>query len=336
MQLFKSLVSFLFKLFKFVLVTATILLILAAIIGHTVRDRTVELGLLMYIPLLPVGIFVVLVDLSLKGRSIFFRFSLTLIGLGIMTWGGLTMVGTGGQINSEPDRIISVLHWNVHYGAREQSHWKSIRNDIEQRHPDFAIISEPPAGKKFNLLLKQMNWSAVKYNKTSTNTIAICSTWPVNNKRLVKIRNGRAMLATVTIRGKSLRILAIDGNRNMSKRYLVMSRRLLPRWRTPMLTDIAKAVKIAQKHGQTIDIIAGDFNAISISSGFDAFAHIGGGYKLASKFADGWRGTWKSYLPLYDVDHVWVHKRFQAIRTKLFTNLKSDHRGQLVELQLPL
>ncbi len=323
---------FLFNLLKFLLVTATVSFIIAAVVGHTVRDRTVELGLLMYIPLLPVGLWAILLDLCLKGRSLPTRFSLTLIGLLVSIWGGLVMMGNGGS-QIEPSKLVSVLHWNVHWGGGK-GNWESIRNDIVKRHPDLAIISEPPSRKKFNLLLKQMGWSAIKHNKTSKNTLAVCSAWPSRFERAVKIRNGKAMIVTVTVQKQSLRILAVDGTRNMSKRYLVISKRLLPRWRTPMLKDIVKAISAAQKRGQPIDIVAGDFNAIGISLGFDAFAQVGGGYNLASKFANGWRGTWKSYLPLYDIDHVWVHKRFRAIRTKLFTNLKSDHREQLVEFQL--
>jgi endonuclease/exonuclease/phosphatase (EEP) superfamily protein YafD len=328
---------FLFALFKFLLVTATVLVISAAIVGHTVRDRTVELGLLMYIPLLPLGLWAVCLDISLIGRSLpKFRFGLTLIGLGIITWGSLSMIGMADtQTNLEPSKLVSVLHWNVHWGGGRKN-WKSIRNDIEQRNPDIAIISEPPGKNRFKLLLKQMNWSKVMHKNTASNTLAVCSSLPLRFERRLKIRNGKAMIAVVTVRGQSLRVLAVDGNRNMSRRHVVLSRQLLPRWRTPMLTDVAKNITAAHKRGQPIDIIAGDFNAISLSSGFDAFANAGGGYNLASKFSNGWRGTWKSYLPLYDIDHVWVHKSFSGLRAKLFTNLKSDHRGQLVQFQLPV
>jgi len=332
-----SLGNFLFKLIKFLLVTATVFFILAALIGHTVRDRTVELGLLMYIPLLPLGLWAVCLDLGLKGRSLpNLRFSLTLIGLVLSIWGGFMMMGNGGSWpDLEPNQLVRIMHWNVHWGGGGKQNWQSIRNDIKQRQPDLAIISEPPSRHKFNKLLNQMGWVAVKHNRTPKNTLAICSGWPLRFERVVKIRNGKAMIAVVTVQeGQPLRILAVDGSRNMSRRYSVLSRHLLPRWRTPMLTDIVKAISAAYKRGKPIDIVAGDFNAISISLGFDAFSQVSGGYNLASKFASGWRGTWKAYLPLYDIDHVWVHKRFQALRTKLFTNRKSDHRGQLVEFQL--
>ncbi|EDN65683.1 hypothetical protein BGP_0105 [Beggiatoa sp. PS] len=39
-------------------------------------------------------------------------------------------------------------------------------------------------------------------------------------------------------------------------------------------------------------------------------------------------------MPLFDLDHIWIHKRFQGLRTELFTQKGSDHRGQLVQFQL--
>ncbi|HHB92272.1 MAG TPA: hypothetical protein ENK59_03560 [Thioploca sp.] len=70
------------KLTNYLTIT-TILVIILASIGHTVRDITVEFGLLMYIPLLPLGLWTILWDLSQMGRSLS-HFSLTLVGLGIL------------------------------------------------------------------------------------------------------------------------------------------------------------------------------------------------------------------------------------------------------------
>lgn len=327
---------FLWNLVGTIISIATLLVILLGVIGHTVRDYTVELGLLMYIPLLPLGLWAVFWDLFKVGRSLpGFRFGLTFIGLGIIIWGGLSMIGMGGnQSHFDPSQQISVLHWNVHWGGEGKGAWKSIRHDIEQRHPDIAILSEPPVQHQLNQLLKHKGWSIIKHQNTPSNVLAVCSTWPLQLERLVRIREAKGMIVVVTVRGQALRILAIDGRRNMSRRHPVLSRQVLPRWRTPMLKDIVRTIQ--KSTGQTIDIIAGDFNAISLSRGFDAFAEVGGGYHLASKFAHDWRGTWPSFLPLYDLDHVWIHKRFQGLRTEFLTNLKSDHRGQWVQFQMPI
>ncbi len=313
------------------LTITTILFILLASIGHVVRDRTVELGLLMYIPLLPLGLWTILWDLSQMGHSLpNFRFSLTLVGLGIAVWGSVSMLGTGHTQIDLAENSVSILHWNVRWGGRNG--WQSISQDIIQRNPDIAIISETPAKVKLNQLLNQLGkqWSMITYNDKKRNPLAIYSPWPLQLEDYVKIKNVSAMTVIVTLNNQPLRILAIDSGRNMSTKFAIMSREILPRWRTPMLADMTKTIADYQTAGKPIDIIAGDFNALSISLGFEDFDQVAGGYNLAAKFSNDWRGTWKSYLPLYDLDHVWVHKRFTGLRAKLFTNLKTDHRGQIV------
>ncbi len=306
----------------------TIFLILLATIGHIVRDRTVELALLMYIPLLPLGLWTILWDLSQKGHSLPFRFLLTFIGLGMAIWGSVSMIGMGGtQTNVEESTEINILHWNVRWGAGNG--WQSISQEIKQKNPDIAILNETPSKTKLNQLLKQLGsqWSMIMYKDKRKNPLVVYSAWPLQLESYVKIKNVSAMTVIVTLHNQSLRILAIDAGRNMLMR-------ILPRWRTPMLANIVKTVKDYQIKGKPIDIIAGDFNALSISLGFEDFNRVAGGYHLASKFSNDWRGTWKSYFPVYDVDHVWVHKRFKGLRTNLFTNLKTDHRGQMVRFNL--
>jgi endonuclease/exonuclease/phosphatase (EEP) superfamily protein YafD len=319
----------------YALTIATVLLILLAITGQIVRDRTVELALLMYIPLVPLGLWAILLDLVQIGRSLpRLRFGLSFIGLAILTWGTVSMMGMGGtEIQTEAKTQISILHWNVYWGGK-RGNWHLIRHEIEQRKPDIAIISEPPSKNRLNQLLKTLGWATIMYKETRSNPLAVCSLWPLKFERYLKIKDADAMTVIVTVQGHPLRVLAIDAGRNMSKKLVILSRPLLPRWRMPMLTDIVKTIETHHAIGQPIDIIAGDFNAISHSLGFDRFADAGGGYFLASKFSWDWRGTWKSYLPLFDLDHVWIHKRFQGLRTELFTHPGSDHRGQMVQFQL--
>jgi endonuclease/exonuclease/phosphatase (EEP) superfamily protein YafD len=329
--------QFLVRFLIYSLTITTLVVILLALIGQIVRDRTVELGLLMYIPVLPLGIWAVALDLWQAGYSLpGFRFGLTLIGLGLMTWGEMTMIGQGATLGHlNPDIQVSVLHWNISWGGVGKTGWQSISRDIRRRHPDIAILTETPHKFKLNRFLnKQMGWSMVMYEDTRSNPLAICSAWPLQLEQFVKIRDGVAMTVIVRVKNYPLRILAVDGKRNMSKRVTILSRQVLPRWRTPLLNDIARFIARSEQQGKPIDIIAGDFNTISRSLGFDALAQVGGGYHLASKYSAHWRGTWISILPLYDIDHVWVHKRFPGLSANLFTNLATDHRGQLVKFHL--
>jgi endonuclease/exonuclease/phosphatase (EEP) superfamily protein YafD len=105
--------------------------------------------------------------------------------------------------------------------------------------------------------------------------------------------------------------------------------------RTPMLHDIARACSQAYNSGEPIDLIVGDFNAVSRSIGFDAVESAGGGFVLASRFCAGWRGSWPSFFPLFDIHHVWARSDWTIVSCRLFTNFASDHRGQVVRLDFP-
>jgi endonuclease/exonuclease/phosphatase family metal-dependent hydrolase len=331
--------SILKKFWHFLLILIswlTFLAIILAFLGQIVRDPTVEWALLMYIPLVPLGIGALIWDLFLQGRSLPGRFGLLIVGLIAVIWGCIAMIGMGAMnAPAASGQQLTVLHWNVRWGGRGQNGWASIRHDIIQQHPDIIIISETPTKDRLNQLIEQLGnqWTMVMLWKTRSNPLAVASSWPLSIERIVHIRDGVAMVVVVMVEGQPLRILAVDGKRNMSDRLRVMSRQVLPRWRKPMLESVTHFLERDAQQEKTIDLIAGDFNALSISLGFKPFTSVGGGYYLASQFSTGWRGTWKSYLPLYDIDHVWVHKRFKGLRTELITNWATDHRGQRVEFQ---
>lgn len=318
----------------------TLLAILLGLVGQIVRDPSVEWALLMYIPLVPLGIWALIWDLFLKGQSLpRLRFGLLIIGLLAVIWGCTAMIGTGAMNTPVASkRQLTILHWNVRWGGKGKNGWASICHDIIRQRPDITIISETPSKKRLNQLIEQLGnpWTMVMYEETRWNPLAVASLWPLSIERIVKIRNGVAMVVVVMVEEQPLRILAIDGKRNMSNQLVVMSKRVLPRWREPMLKSTARFLEHSAQQGKTIDLIAGDFNALGASLGFKPFTFIGGGYYLASQFSFGWRGTWMSYFPLYDIDHVWVHKRFKGLHTELITNWATDHRGQRVQFQSPL
>lgn len=117
-----------------------------------------------------------------------------------------------------------------------------------------------------------------------------------------------------------MRVLAVDG---MSDPRLSRTRRLL---------ELADECARADREGRPVDLIAGDFNSVGTSIGFNALASTAGGYALASRQTRGWRATWPSYFPMYDIDHVWVSKRWGVIGCDRFSTLGSDHRAQVVDV----
>jgi len=309
----------------------TILVILGILlgsIGQIVRDRTVDLALLMYIPLLPLGVTAVVLDLGQRGLGLGLsrlRFGLTAIGLGVVIWVSIPLLSLSTlPAITDSAEYLTLLHWNVRWGGYNQAGWEAMRTGIAARHPDIVVLSEPPVKGRLSRLATYLGptWTVYRNDSKPSPTLAILSLFPIQSQYPVDLSNGDGLLVTLTVRDQPLRLLLVDGKRNLHN------------LRTPFLADIVRTVKTYQAQGQPIAIIVGDFNAVSHSLGFDDFAYAGGGYQLAARFARGWQGTWLSILPLYDIDHVWLHRSLTAGKVELFTNLATDHRGQQVRFKL--
>ena len=126
------------------------------------------------------------------------------------------------------------------------------------------------------------------------------------------------MSVSANVRGCSLRFLVVDGRSNPF------------RSRLPFLRGIAEICHTAATVGHPFDAIAGDFNTPDRSIGFDAMTSQR--YTLASRSAAGWRGTFPSWLPIYDIDHVWLRPGLRMRSCTLFAGPASDHRGQFVSV----
>ena len=110
-------------------------IIVLGLAGQVIRDRSVPLAVLMYFPLLPVGLAAVALDLAQLGRALpRVRFGLTLLGAVASTWAAVTMIGAGvvGEFRSD-DPEVTVLHWNVQWGGglfRSPRTWSAQRSEI--------------------------------------------------------------------------------------------------------------------------------------------------------------------------------------------------------------
>ena len=111
-------------------------------------------------------------------------------------------------------------------------------------------------------------------------------------EKRMPLPGGVAMSVTADVRGRTMRLLVVDGKSNPFQSRL------------PFLRAIAQICREAAGEGRPFDAVAGDFNTPSRSIGFDALTAQG--YTLASRSAAGWRGTFPSWLPIYDIDHVWL------------------------------
>jgi endonuclease/exonuclease/phosphatase (EEP) superfamily protein YafD len=309
---------------------------LLALVGFVARDRSVLPALLLYFPLLPLGLASLLFALACRGRSVKGpRLILATVGFAAVTCSGLTMIGRGPEAapttGAMPGGEVKFLHWNVLWGGRPRTDasWASIEDAILRQGPDVVVLSEAPPDARLDSLERRLGagWSSARVEhdpgKPYWYKLVALSRWPVLRGQMVPIRNGTAVEVQVKRPGRPIRLLIVDGQSKITQ------------LRTPMLLDVANACQRASEAGTPFDIVVGDFNAVERSLGFEELRSVAGGYVLASWSSTGWRGTWPVPVPLYDIDHVWVRVGGRIVSCALFANPASDHRGQLVRLMLP-
>ncbi|MGP0063581.1 MAG: endonuclease/exonuclease/phosphatase family protein [Isosphaeraceae bacterium] len=301
--------------------------IVAGLAGQAIRDRSVATALMMYIPLVPMGIVVLALDLYARGRTLpRFRFSLTILGLVAIGWSTISMVGHGAVSQSPASgEVLTLLHWNVMWGGGRiggPMAWETQRAAIVDRHPDLIVLSEAPADERLGQLATDLG-AGTSYvgifhdpRRPYWYRMVVCSRWPVRLEGRVPVPGGVAMSVTAEVRGRDYRLLVVDGVSSPS------------RSRLPFLGAIADACRESASSGRPYDCVVGDFNTPSRSLGFDELADQG--YQLAGRSSSGWRATFPAWLPVYDIDHVWVGPRLRILSCTLFNGPWTDHRGQIV------
>jgi endonuclease/exonuclease/phosphatase (EEP) superfamily protein YafD len=301
------------------------------LIGFFVRDRSAALAPLLYLSMVPFGLVTVALTIACW-RSVrrWIRYLLLGLGLSSTATNGYWMIGHGVRDSLAPkDQRVSILHWNVWWGGtagQGRPTWKSVADELIERGPDILVLSEAPLLPAFYKRLERLSGRRFPLSllpgrrRTHFFHVFILSRWPVHLERWVPVEDGAAAIAVVEHPHRPIRMLVVDGMSTFTH------------LRTPMLRDIARACARAADAGEPIDVLVGDFNAVSRSIGFDDFESAGGGYQLASRACPGWRGTWPAYFPVLDIDHIWARNGWTVLGCRLFTNLASDHRGQVADL----
>jgi hypothetical protein len=325
------------KLLKQVLrcsVTLPILAVLSlALMAEIVRDISVFWALCLYIPLLPIGLFAIIWDLSWRGKSFIIPYTLTTLGL-IAVSIQTVQLSYYYPASTMPQQVqvIRLLQWNTLWGGKYPfSHrsylhtWDRLREKIVQQQADIIVLNEPPQDARLTQLAEQLgddwnmvNFEPIKTCQRCTVMFSVLSPYPMQRERYANPRYGNGFIIRIDMPQRRLRLLVVDGESKYNQ------------LRMPFLSDIYQTVMQQYAQQQPIDVIAGDFNAIRRSRGFDDYPTMGEGYWLAGEKTQGWRGTWKSYLPLFDIDHVWLSHSFKPIYTQFLFDFASDHRGQLV------
>jgi endonuclease/exonuclease/phosphatase family metal-dependent hydrolase len=295
--------------------------LIAAIIGQGVRDRTFVTALLMYIPIVHVAA----ISLLLQIHS---RASLRAIGFTavVLTLGSIQMLGLKSTVPATQP-TIKLVQWNVLWGGfHRSSTWPAIISRLRDASADIILLTEPPPGE----LLEQMraslgeSWKIAQVGRAPheryATDLVIASRYDVIVEDTVKTPDARMICARIAFPSQVVRVLLVDGMSNP------------PLSRTPRLRAIKEYVEARAAKNEPVDIIAGDFNTLGTCIGFDDFSTMAGGFDRASEYSHGWRATWPMILPAWEIDHVFVSKRFGVASCEVFSTLQSDHRGQTVEI----
>ena len=329
-----------FRLWLLRLRTATASVLIGAVavgaVGQVVRDRSALWALGMYVPLTLLGGAALGLDLLARGRSVpGARGLLAAVGLVALIGGSAPLLGFGPRGDAPgitrggtPDLAeVAVLHWNVVWGGGSNPAWGKLLATILEKAADVVILSEAPSDTRLDDLVRALGPAAsrtqIVHGPEAVHgpwfRLVVASRWPVRGLGRVNVVNGHAMAAEVDVRGRTLRILVVDG----------LSHPTLHRG--PFLQSIVRVCESAKQAGAPYDLVAGDFNCVGRSLGLDGLDQLG--YALAGRSARGWRATFPSFLPIYDIDHLWIRNDVADLRDTFFTNLASDHRGQVARFR---
>jgi endonuclease/exonuclease/phosphatase (EEP) superfamily protein YafD len=298
-----------------------------ALFGHAARDRFAAFAGLSYLPLLPVALAAVALA-TLPGGRARIRAWLAAAGVFSALWSLPSLVGwQDGELRVEPgSSVVRLLQWNVLWGGpRRAGSWAAISDSIANEAPDIVVLSEAPRERALSRLQARLgpSWSTVSVagrpHRNYVYNLVLMSRWPARLVQDRQVDRGETMLVVVDTPERPLRVLVVDGESSPA------------RDRSAMLADVAAIVAAQAQAGTPIDVLAGDFNAPSRSSGFDLLWQQG--YRLAALASGGWRATWPMFLPLIDVDHVLLRNTL-AFDCSFFSSRSSDHRGQLVRFRI--
>src|SRR5262249_18485892 len=155
--------------------------------------------------------------------------------------------------------------------------------EILGREADLVVLSEAPPDDWLDGLVASMGAGASRVqveNGPGTGywfKLAVCSKAPLRLVRRGPVADGAGVGGEATVGGRVVRLLVVD-----ARSHPFLSR-------TPRLLDVAAALRRAREAGEPVDVVAGDFNSVGRSLGFDSIEAEG--YALASRAANGWRGT---------------------------------------------
>jgi vancomycin resistance protein VanJ len=286
-------------------------------LGQIGRDRTWLTGVCFYLPspeVAGLGLLVFAILLRLRSRRLAALSLVLALPPIVLTLAFENTLRRPGAIRPRGARaqpvVVRLVHWNV---ARGRLGWEDALRDLRARPADVYVLSEAPPNRDWSREAKAWgaDWQAV-----SAHEGVVLARGRLSPGLLRATRGSWAWPVEWTDGSIALRLLVVD----LTPRLSVARR--------PLLDWIADQVSRLRP-----DVIVGDFNTPRRAYGLSPLSP---GYRHAYDLAgSGWSYTWPVPLPLIAIDQCFVARRIGVRRYALDSTLHSDHRLQLVELEVP-
>ncbi len=284
--------------------------------GLALEDRWLFTQWLSWIPgLVPLLLALLALVTILAVRGGRWRRCVALQGLLVVLLGGhilRTSFGLEPGVPGGSPEMVHLLQWNSSWPAGDDP--RSMQA-LAGAPADIVLISNRGAITSPDMVQR---WAGRDARVVGAALFALITEWPVTEARLVAAGGAGATrwyVARFTVlppawHGRPLRIAMVD----------MPSRPSLPR------RQVADAVAEAIESGGLgdVDVVAGDFNAIS---GSVLLSRCFPGMRDAANEAGaGWYATWPRRFPLWQIDHTLLGPGLRCLRAWTLDPETSSHR----------
>lgn len=269
-----------------------VIVIALLLIHFVLKESSYQLSLLFYAFPLPVIIIIILI-LSVFINRKFRRYYIVIAGILLLIWLLRSFRIRVAEDIAETD--LEIVFWNA-------THCRGFDTafEINESIPEVLVLVEYQGDKFEAAKSKYPNYY---FYKNRNEEIGIFSTQPV---KIIDIFSSRFGTALINFETHGVNFYAVDAIASLD----------VPRaWG---LEFIDQAISQRQK-----TIVLGDFNIPYESKYLDT---IKSNFNNAfSEKGNGFRETWFWNLPILSLDHIWVSKDLEVLKTEKTGTFKSDH-----------
>jgi hypothetical protein len=280
------------KIIKALYILINVVIIIALLAIHFIfKENSYDSSLLYYTFPLPILIIIILFLSIFLGKKTQ-KYNLILAGLLLIVWLGRSFKIHIPEGVNETD--LEIVIWN----ASRDNDINDAIIEIEST-PDVLVLVESKERDISELQIKYPNY----YFYSAIREIYIFSKTPIS---IINEESSKFKSTVVNFQTAGINFYAID----------IMGSTDVPReWGYKFLTPLI------QKKNNTV--LLGDFNVPYESKFLDTFKTD---FNHAfNKKGNGFRETWIWNIPLLSLDHIWVSKDLEVLKTQKINTFKSDH-----------